>query len=221
VLFSFASPNPVTALWDANVGGPVPFSPFVIDAITVNVEAAAGAPGGLQANNWTLLVSGNPELSLAAFLSDQNIIVAGDSVAEGIRNAFMIISGQESQVVTYPVGYVSYQAPAFLKFLSVNSANATLRATVTVSQLTTVSTAQGPTFVPIIPRINLNANTAPPAPRSTEPPVPRGARISVTQGGRILSQRIVSWPALAPAIKAKYLEQQLGAPADPSIQWIL
>jgi len=69
-------------------------------------------------------------------------------------------------------------------------------------------------------RIRLNPSTRPPTPRTTAPPTPRGAIIRVTQGGRILAERRIPWEALDASIRAKWFAQQIGEPADGSIEWI-
>lgn len=69
-------------------------------------------------------------------------------------------------------------------------------------------------------RVNLNPNTRPPAPRTTTPEVPRGAIVKVTQGGRILARRTIAWISLAPELKRLWFNQQVGAPPDPTIEWL-
>lgn len=75
-------------------------------------------------------------------------------------------------------------------------------------------------FAPSFGRINLNLNTQPPPPRTARAPVPRAAALTVTQGGRILSERIVAWESLQPALRADWFNRQVGGTGDPNIRWI-
>jgi len=52
------------------------------------------------------------------------------------------------------------------------------------------------------------------------PSTPRGAIVRATQGGRILAERTIAWVSLDPDIKRLWFNEQVGAPHDPSIEWL-
>jgi len=74
-------------------------------------------------------------------------------------------------------------------------------------------------FVPPTGRLSISPYSAGATPR-TASSTPRAAAISISQGGRILSERIVAWESLTPAIRADWFNRQVGGAADPNIRWI-
>ncbi len=206
--------------WLAAVAGPVPFTPFLLDTLTINVQAAAGAAGGTQSSSFSLLISATDDLTLPQLQADTPVILAGDGFTDGIPFARIRISGQWAEVYNVPINFQVPISPAFVKFLWVPAANSTLAATVSTTQLAPPVAAAGAIFMPPPGRISINLNTRPTRSRTRQRSTPRGARISVTQGGRTINQRVIAWESLAPGIKREWFNEQVSGERTKNVEWI-
>ena len=206
--------------WVAAVTGPVPIVPFLIDTFSVNVQSAAGAPGGLQSNVFAILISSTPDLTLSQLQADIPAILAGDGFSDGIAFARLRTTGQSSETINVPINFAVPLSPAFVKFLSIPAANSTLAATASITQLAAFAGITPLFFAPAPGRTTININTAGAPRRGTRTPTPRAAVISVTGGGTILNQRTVAWESLRSPIRADWFNRQVGGVGDPSIRWI-
>ncbi len=100
-----------------------------------------------------------------------------------------------------------------------SATGAELAVTILIEELSESGAGLIADFLPV-GRQPMNLSTRPPTPRLSTPETPRGAIIRVTQGGMVLAQRTVAWPVLDASIRAKWFNQQVGEPPDPSVEWL-
>ena len=130
------------------------------------------------------------------------------------------VGGGNSNQARYTLALPVLDIPRFLTAMFTAVPAASTRASIGVLIEEAAVDPDSLPFQTPIGRTSISPATRPPAPRTLTPPVPRGAIIRVTQGGRILAERTVAWISLDPGIKALWFNQQVGAPPDPSVEWI-
>lgn len=199
--------------------GPIPF-PFIIDSISYRQRSGA-AVGTENSQGVAILTSFDQELTLAAVLSDQNVVALSDTFIDGVRVFETHIAGGTTVEHSFPIGYQEPRPSIFLKAIVevpgglVQNPDITLVIKeLTLPQIRTLSAS-----LPV-GRTTFNINTRAPRARTRARSVPRGAVISVTQGGRTINQRTIAWQSLTPALRRDWFNRQIGGEADPNIRWL-
>jgi hypothetical protein len=214
--FAFSDDNSTFNPDQTSFFGPIEY-PYIVRELAVSAMDAAAAPaqGNLVVELWT---SGEGPNHL-------NRRPVGAKLWPGLpaptSEATTLITGSSGPVAArYPINKPVLGTGLYLAvFFDASSATLDAAAVVTIER---VAGSGGQLYADLLPagRSNLNPSTRPPAPRLTTPQHPRGAIIRVTQGGRILSERRISWEALDASLRAKWFNQQVGEPQDPSLIWI-
>ena len=196
--------------------GPVGF-PYIIREIQLSGQQSAVAPslGSVRVN---LHVTSADRTSDGTIPDEPKIwpeLVAGDAIADVLE-----VAGPTSNSIRYQAGVLVLDSGQFLTArYQASVGGLVFNIGITIEELSGFGGGGAILSFPT-GRSSMNVNTRLPAPRSTTPPTPRGAIIRVTHGSRILAERRISWPALDPSIRAKWFNQQVGEPPDPSVEWI-
>lgn len=214
--FAFSDDNSTFNPNQTSFFGPINF-PYIVRELSVSAMDAAVAPaqGNVLVELWS---SGEGPDHLSRRPTGAKLWPGEPAPTS---EATTLITGSGGPVFgRFPVNRAVLTTGLYLAvFFDASAATLDAAAVVTIER---VGSFGAQAYADLLPagRVNINANTRAAAPRSTAPPVPRGAIISVTQGGRILAQRTLAWLALDSSIRAKWFNQQVGEPPDPSITWL-
>jgi len=198
--------------------GPIGF-PYIIREVVLTAMSiqAAGVEGHAAV---TLHLTTTDRTGITAAPAEAAIWPEENAI--GQRRETIVVIGADSNTVRYAAGKQVTDTGLFLTAFwgafpggSINGSVGIL-----IEELAFGAGGYGALFEVPAGRIQLNPSTRPPAPRLPGPSTPRGAIIRVTQGGRILAERRISWEALDGSIRAKWFNQQVGEPPDPSVEWI-
>lgn len=196
--------------------GPIGF-PYIIREVQLTGQQSAVAPslGSVRVN---LHVTASDRTSDGTTPAEPIIwpeLVAGDAIADVLE-----VAGPTSNSIRYQTGVLVLESGQFLTARYIASVGGLIfNIGITIEELSGFGGGGAILSFPT-GRDPFNLNTRLPAPRSTTPPTPRGAVIRVTQGARIIAERRISWAALDASIRAKWFNQQVGEPADPSLEWL-
>jgi len=218
MIAAFASTPVAGSAWLAEVFGPFSF-PYTLEELFITV-ANANAAGTVTVIRYTVLISTNDSIALAQLQGDTNIILDDPDPQEGIKQAVLSSSGQNTTVAMHRPAFRVESYPTFIKFLHITNVGLQITSFAATINEEIPLLIPGIAFQPPQGRININLNTAPTPARSTRPPIPRSATISTTQGGALLFQRTIAWDALDPAIQRDYFNTAIGQPPEfKNVQW--